>query len=129
MKLRSPAKYHDKSELWEAEHFRRRCVDLAQHVNAELVKEHQANPFAFRKHHSLVLQRVDRLLKTYPAAGRRLLPVLGADDIWRVMVLRREEPAQLLDEPKFKTLEEIVHHIFKLRLESLKTFAAGAHHA
>jgi len=129
MKLRSPGKYHDKSELWEAEHFRRRCIDLAQYATPGLIEEHRVNPFAFRKHHSLVLQRIDRLLKTYPSQGRRLLPVLGVDEIWRVMVLHRDKPAQLLGEPRFKTLEEIVHHIFKVRLESLKTFAAGAHHA
>jgi len=129
MKLRLPGKYRDKSELWEAEHFRRRCIDLAQYATQDLIEEHRASPFAFRKHHSLVLQRVDRLLKTYPRAGRRLLPVLGADELWRMMELRRDTPAQLLGEPTFKTLEEIVHHIFKVRLESLKTFAAGVHDA
>jgi len=127
MKLRSPARYHDKSEVWEAEHFRRRCVDLAPYVVPEIIQEHQANPLAFGQHHSLLLQRIDRLLKTYPAAGRRLLPLLGADNRWRVMVLRRKQPAQLLHEPTFTRLEAIVHHIFKLRLECLNTFAGAAH--
>jgi len=129
MKLRSPARYHDKSEVWEAEHFRRRCVDIAQCVVPEIILEHQANPLAFGQHHSLLLQRIDRLLKTYPAAGRRLLPLLGADNRWRVMVLRREQPAQLLHEPTFITLEAIVHHIFKLRLECLNTFAEATYNA
>jgi len=127
MKLRSSANYHDKSEVWEAEHFRRRCVDLARQVVPEIIAEHQSNPLAFRKHHSLLLQRIDRLLKTYPADGRRLLPVLGPDERWRVMELRKETPARLLKTPVFATLDAIIHHIFMIRIESLKAFAGGLH--
>jgi len=129
MKLRTPAKYHDKAELWEAEHFRRRCVDLAPQVVPAIIEEHQANPLAFGKHHSFLLQRIDRLLKTCPADGQRLLPLLGADNLWRVMVLRREQPAQLLHEPTFMSLDTIVHHIFRLRLGCLQSFSGGTHGA
>jgi len=129
MKLRSAKQYHDKAEQWEAEHYRRRCIDLAKQIIPELVEEHQANPLAIGKQHSLLLQRIDRLLKTYPANGRRLLPMLGHDGLWRIMELRRYEQAQLLNEPIFKTLEDLVHYLFKVRLDALKAVAGEMHDA
>jgi hypothetical protein len=111
--------YADRAEVWEAEHFRRRCLAVAPLVTPEMVEEHRRNPFGYRNHHSLALQRVDRLLKTYPASGARLSPVLGRDGKWKVMSFSREKEPKLTEEV-FSTLDDAVHAIFVMRLEALE---------
>jgi hypothetical protein len=124
-RVRSPRAYHDREEVWQAEHFRRRCLDVVELVRPEMVEEHRGNPFGYRTHHSLGLQRVDRLLKTYPADGTRHMPILGADGRWRIMAFRRYDPPTTLDEPVLDTLDDAVHQIFLIRLAALRAFARG----
>jgi hypothetical protein len=124
-RIRSPRAYHDRGEVWEAEHYRRRCLDVEPLVRPEMVEEHRTNPFGYRTHHTLELQRVDRLLKTYPADGTRHMPILGGDGRWRIMAFRRHAQAVTLDEPVLGTLDDAVHQIFLIRLEALQTFVRG----
>jgi hypothetical protein len=123
--IRSPRLYHDRGEVWEAEHYRRRCLDVSKLVRPEMVEEHRLNPFGYRTHHSLDLQRVDRLLKTYPANGTRHLPVLGDDGRWRIMAFRRHDSPTTLNEPVLETLDDAVHQIFLIRLAALSAFVQG----
>jgi hypothetical protein len=124
-RIRSPRAYLDRAEVWEEEHFRRRCHDVIELFRPEMLDEHKSNPFGYREHHSLELQRVDRLLKTYPSGGLRYMPILGQDSQWRIMAFRRHEPPITLEEPLLGTLDEAVHHIFLLRLQALQAFVEG----
>jgi hypothetical protein len=125
-RIRSPRAYHDRAEVWEAEHYRRRCLDVIELVRPEMIEEHQRNPFGYRKHHSLELQRVDRFLKTYPADGVRFSPVLGEDGQWRILAFRRYDPPVTLDKPVLPSLDDAVHHVFLMRLDALKSLTRGA---
>lgn len=124
-RLRDPAAYPDRAEAWEAEHHRRRCASVAPLVTDELIAEHARDPWGYRAHHSLALQRVNRLLKTYPWGGERHMPVHGEDGRWRIMVLRRDAEPALLDGFAAGTLDEAVHEIFLRRVERLREAAVA----
>jgi hypothetical protein len=114
--IRTPAAYPDRGEVWEAEHYRRRCASVRHLMTEELLEEHRRNPFGYRDHHSLGLQRLQRMLKTYPANGVRYAPCLADGVHWRLMAFRRGRDPVLLDEPVLDTLEEAAHEMLLLRI-------------
>jgi hypothetical protein len=121
-RVRTPGSYPDRGEAWEQVHFRRRCRSVADLVTQERIDEHRGNPFGYREHHSLDLQRLDRMLKTYPARDTRHMPVLAADGRWRILTFRRHQEPALLDTPVCDTLDDAVHQIFLIRVEALQRF-------
>lgn len=118
--LSEPAAHPDRAEVWEAEHYRRRCHDVAPLLKDELIEEHHQNPWGYRRAHSLELQRLERLFKTYPANGVRYLPCTLNRGEWRVGAVTRDHPLVILEQPRANSLEEIVHEIFLLRVAALR---------
>lgn len=119
--ITTPSSYPDRSEQWEAEHHRRRCAAVAPLITDKVIEEHRCNPFGYRDHHSLALQRLDRLLKTYPSGGSRLVPILEASGDWRILERRRFSDDRIVDKVEAGSLEEIVHDIFLRRIAALRT--------
>jgi hypothetical protein len=123
--LRTPGAYPDRAETWEQVHYHRRCMDVVGLVTPDIIEEHRGNPFGYRVHHSLALQRLDRALKTYPAAGRRLVPLLGDDGRWRIAQIRRDGDPIALEEPVCAALEDAVHQVFLMRVKALSEYVEG----
>jgi hypothetical protein len=118
--LCNPFAYSDRAETAEFYHHARRLQFIKSTISDDYISEHLNNPFAYRVHHSLTLQRIDRFLKTYPIGGKRLAVLLDTDNYWKISVLQRDAPSYILSGEQFETLSEAVHRVFVIRFNSLK---------
>ncbi|MFD1705971.1 hypothetical protein ACFSCZ_04285 [Siminovitchia sediminis] len=122
-RLSNPNDYQDKGNDWYEYYDNKRRHEILSILrkHPEIIKEHEENPLGYRKHHSLLLQRVLNYFRMQPVLGKYFI---YSDDYWKeyriaVNVELGQRP-KILEEPVFDSEEEAMHAVFLKRIEDLE---------
>ncbi|WP_213571143.1 hypothetical protein [Rhodococcus sp. USK13] len=92
---------------------------IADLITDELIEEHRAKPLG---QHSETLERVLQYFRRQPQAGKYLGVMTTPWLEYKIGVISgiRGVPPKILDEPVFKSEEDVLHGIFVRRVNDLK---------